>query len=227
MWLSRPADSRLASESAAGWLGRRCFWLSSSSLMRSERASGGLKEPEPSRSSKHAKCLQLNCHRRLLRNHSNRTKALKEQKLPEVHGGGSAARRLGGVGCSAPGGGAARADAAALRLPSGVRSSAGAPEADYRGGRPAARRRRRGVNERPLASTAATERPVTSDCGLASEVGAQSRSATSPPWWPRRLHAAGEDAVLPFDPGLGGGAGEGFEVSCAEVLLGREVQDAV
>lgn len=46
LWLSKPADSRLDSERAGGWLRRRCFWLRSSSLIRSERASGGLKELE-------------------------------------------------------------------------------------------------------------------------------------------------------------------------------------
>lgn len=45
--LRRPTDSRLAKERGVGWLRRRCFWFRSSSFMRSERANGGLRGPEP------------------------------------------------------------------------------------------------------------------------------------------------------------------------------------
>lgn len=54
---------------------------------------------------------------------------------------------------------------------------------------------------------------------------------TSPPLF--QEHGRGAEAgstnpvILPFDPGLRGEAGEGFEVACAEALFGGEVQDAV
>lgn len=44
--LRRPTDSRLANERGVGWPRRRCFWLKSSSFIRSERANGGLRGPE-------------------------------------------------------------------------------------------------------------------------------------------------------------------------------------